>query len=214
MCIFARGNRLAALHCIVFGQVFPANPMNQGIPNSLSGFTLLILDLGYFSLIVTQFHFEANSGFGEPTANGDSCICRVWWLGWCTEEEDHGSGISLMQFWAPNLIDWAPHTSASSRAMIIRVLCKNVELINPMLQHLHICCFVSWQYVTYSEGRCNWVFEMRDGVTGDLDTGTWLMVTRVTTLLWSLHYLPTKLRCQIIGSSMRAVWFIPDSLCI
>ena len=108
---------------------------------------VILLWDGIPSLIVTQFHFEANSGFGEPTANGDSCICRVWWLGWCTEEEeDHGSGISLMQFWAPNLIDWAPHTSASSRAMIIRVLCKNVELINPMLQQrLHICCFVSCQ---------------------------------------------------------------------
>ena len=77
MCIFAIGNNPAALHCIVFGQVFPVNPMNQGILHSLIGLAHtfeLGLSVGIQSLIVTQFHFEAKSGFGEPTANGDSCI--------------------------------------------------------------------------------------------------------------------------------------------
>ena len=81
MCIFAIGNKPAALHCIVLGQVFPVNPMNQGILHSLIGLAHTAelglrypLGVGIQSLIVTQFHFEAKSGFGEPTANGDFCI--------------------------------------------------------------------------------------------------------------------------------------------
>ena len=68
---FAIGNKPAALHCIVFGQVFPASPMNQGILHTLILYfwswtlDILLWDGIQPSLIVTQFHFEAKSGFGE-----------------------------------------------------------------------------------------------------------------------------------------------------
>ena len=213
-CVYFRNRKQTssiALHC--FWASF-SRQSNEPRDSTHFDSILLILNLRHSSLrwdslIVTQFHFEANSGFGEPTANGDSCIWRVWWLGWCTEEEDHGSGISLwcsfvILTWLIVLLIHPHHHRPHDN---LRVPCKNVELII-MLQRLHICRFVSCQWVTYSEGRCNWVFGMRDGVTGDLDSWSWLM----TTLLWSL--LPTKLRCHLIGSRRASVWFIPDSLCI
>ena len=100
-CVYFRNRKQTssiALHC--FWASF-SRQSNEPRDSTHFDSILLILNLRHSSLrwdslIVTQFHFEANSGFGEPTANGDSCIWRVWWLGWCTEEEeDHGLGISL-----------------------------------------------------------------------------------------------------------------------
>ena len=192
MCIFAIGNRQAALHCIVFGQVFPANPMNQEFHTV---WLLLHLLLNLDFVLLFRFNLWSLLNFTLKQNRALESSNRKWrflhlksLMTWMMHGEGGGSRLrnfSWCSFW---ILTWLivplihPHPHGP---MMIRVLWKNIELINQMRSFSALpWSFESWR-VTYSEGRCNWVVEMRDGMTGDLDTGTWLMVTPVTTLVIS-----------------------------
>ena len=112
-----------ALHC--FWASFSRQSNEPRILHSLIA-SALTFELGLLfhssfaiqSLIVTQFHFEAKSGFGEQQPQMEISA---------SEEFDDlddarrrrritAQEFLLMQFWDPNLIDCTPHTSASSRS--------------------------------------------------------------------------------------------------
>ena len=139
MCIFAIGNRLAALHCIVFGQVFPANPMNQEFHTAWLLLHLL-LNLDFVVLF-----FFCDSIFDRYSISlwskiGLWRVDRKWrflhlksLMTWMMHGEGVESRLRNFSWCSFGILTWLivplihPHPHGP---MMIRVLCKNIGLIN------------------------------------------------------------------------------------
>lgn len=139
MCIFAIGNRQAALHCIVFGQVFPANPMNQEF-HTVWLLLHLLLNLDFCFILLLRFNLWSLLNFTLKQNRALESSNRKWrflhlksLMTWMMHGEGGGSRLrnfSWCSFW---ILTWLivplihPHPHGP---MMIRVLCKNIELIN------------------------------------------------------------------------------------